>query len=386
MRDYRIGLLVNSMMSGGAEQVILNLASGLANLGITVDLVLLERRGEHLSKLPDNVNLVAIDARSPVTGLIGMLRYILTSRPDALLSALTKSNILALMSKLVFRKTLRVALRFDSFASSTRYSEVSGLTAVKSAVGLWVLKSLLPLADSLIGVSNGVANDLRHLTPRLSDRITVINNPLVSSDHIVRAEADVDHPWFNDEEIQVVLTVGRLVPVKDHRTLLEAFAIVRESRPSARLVLMGDGPEKNSLVTLAERLNVGRYLSIIRYHPNPFAYMSKSSVVVLSSLYEGLSNVLVESLASGAPVVSTDCESGPREVLEGGEFGALVPVGDAKAMARAILHVLDNPVSSDRIDAARSAMFERFSFERSIDEHLKLLFPTESLNVRGRRE
>ena len=156
--------------------------------------------------------------------------------------------------------------------------------------------------------------------------------------------------------------------MKDQATLLRAFAGVIRSRP-ARLVVLGVGPEREKLLELAKSLNVSQLMDLPGFEVNPFAYMSKSKVFVLSSRYEGFPNVLVQAMACGTPVVSTDCRSGPREILEDGRWGHLVPVGDWRTMSEAILGTLDNPVPSDRLIARASD----FSADASIDLYLEVL-------------
>ena len=166
----------------------------------------------------------------------------------------------------------------------------------------------------------------------------------------------------------MVLAAGRLTSVKDHATLLRAFARVLCSRP-ARLLILGVGPERENLLKLADHLGLSQCVDLPGFDPNPFAYMSRSRVFVLPSRYEGFGNVLPEAMACGTPVVSTDCRSGPREILEDGKWGRLVPVGDWRAMAEAILDTLDNPIPSDQLIFRASA----FSSDASIDRYLEVL-------------
>ena len=206
------------------------------------------------------------------------------------------------------------------------------------------------------------------MVPAASHKIITIYNPVVWHDHASKAAAPVDHPWFCDKDMPVVLSVGRLMPVKDHATLLRAFGQVMHSRP-ARLVILGEGPERRNLTELAERLGISQHFDLPGFRVNPFAYMSKSNVFVLSSRYEGLPTVVIEAMASGTPVVSTDCRSGSREILEDGKWGHLVPVGDWRSMAEAIIETLDNPVPSDQLISRASA----FSADASIDRYLEVL-------------
>ena len=351
---------------------MLGLSAGLSGRGISVDLVLVRAEGEYLDQVPEAVRVIDLNSHRTVASLLKLLRYIRRERPEVILSALTPTNVVALIAKLLFRKSLRVVVRED-----TTFTEEFGSGSSKERWVLRVLKWLLPRADDIVSVSNGVSDDLRDVIPAASHKIITIYNPVVWPDHASKAAAPVDHPWFFDKDIPVVLSVGRLMPVKDHATLLRAFAQVVASRP-ARLVILGEGPERRNLTAIAERLGISQYVDMPGFRINPFAYMSRSRVFVLSSKHEGLPTVLPEAMACGTPVVSTDCRSGPREILEDGKWGRLVPVGDWRAMAEAILDTLDNPIPSDQLISRASA----FSADASIDRYLEILTGHPRLDAR----
>ena len=343
--------------------MMLGLASGLAARGVPVDLVLVRAEGEYLAELPDGVRLVDLGSSRTAASFLKLVRYLRRERPDVVLSALTPTNVVALIAKLLFRRSLRVFVRQDS-----TFTEEFDSGSFKERGVLRVLKWLLPTADGIVTVSQGVAADLRSVAPAASYKVITIYNPVVWPDHIEKAVSSVDHPWFQDQNIPVVLSVGRLVPVKEHASLLKAFAHLLEARP-ARLVILGEGPERRNLTELAERLGISRHVDMPGFEPNPLAYMSRSKVFVLPSKYEGFGNVLPEAMACGTPVVSTDCRSGPSEILEDGKWGHLVPVGDWRSMAEAILETLDNPIPSDRLISRAQA----FSADVSIDRYLEIL-------------
>jgi glycosyltransferase involved in cell wall biosynthesis len=197
------------------------------------------------------------------------------------------------------------------------------------------------LADAVVAVSNGVADDLAAFIGLPRDRIQTIYNPVVPANIEELASEPVSHPWFLPGGPPVVMGAGRLRQEKDFPTLVCAFARVRKERP-ARLVIFGESGYDSDpawealLMKLAGELGVADDVSLLGWTANLFAYMARAAVFVLSSRWEGLSNVLIEAMACGCPVVSTDCPSGPREILDGGRFGRLVPVGDDLAMAHAI--------------------------------------------------
>ena len=281
--------------------------------------------------------------------------------------------MIALVARILLRGRLRVVTRI-----ANTYSEELATGSFKHRVALRLLKFLFPVADRIVAVSQGVADDLSEMHPAISARVTTIYNPVFRAEMVEQAAAPVNHSWFETETAPVVVSVGRLATVKDHSTLLRAFAEVLRSR-QARLVILGEGPERENLLELAARLSVAQYVDLPGFKLNPFAYMSKAKVFALSSRYEGFPNVLVQAMACGTPVVSTDCRSGPTEILECGRWGQLVPVGDWRAMAGAIIETLNNPVPSDHL-ISRAAVY---SADASIDRYLEVLTGTVNWTRQG---
>ena len=359
----RVALYLPSLRGGGAERVMLGIATGLADRGMSIDLVLVRAEGEYLNQVPEGVRLIDLNSHRTATSFLKLAGYLRRERPDALLTTLAHANVVALITKLLFGRRLRIIVRIEN-----TFTEVFDNATIKQRQTLRVLKRLLPSADGIVAVSQGVADDLRAIVPAASHKVTAIPNPVVWPDHPQKARESVDHPWFNDEPTPVILSAGRLTTVKDHATLLRAFAETLRSRP-ARLVILGVGPERENLLEMAERLEVSQYVDLPGFKINPFAYMSRAKVFVLSSLYEGFPNVLVQAMACGTPVVSTDCRSGPREILQDGKWGPLVPVSDWRRMSRAILETLDNPIPSDSLISRASD----YSAEASVDRYLQVL-------------
>ena len=366
MTREHVAIYVPSLSGGGAERVMLDLATGLLDRGIRVDLVLVRAEGDYLSQVPIGLRLVDLNSHRAAASLMKLVAYVRRERPTALLATLAEANVMALVAKLLLRGRLRVVTRI-----ANTYSEELTAGSFKHRHALRLLKLLLPTADGIVTVSQGVSDDLRGLIPAVSHKVTTIYNPVARPELVDQAAAPVSHPWFKSESVPVILSAGRLTTVKDHATLLRAFAEVCRTRP-ARLVILGVGPERENLLVLAEGLNVSQHVDLPGFEVNPFAYMSRSKAFVLSSRYEGFPNVLVQAMACGTPVVSTDCRSGPREILEDGKWGHLVPVGDWQGMADAIIETLDNPTPSEQLVARASA----FSADASIDRYLEVLTGT----------
>ena len=362
-RPRPVALFIHSMGGGGAERVMLGIAAELAKRGVLVDLVLNRASGEFIELVPDSVRVIDLNTRRTVVSFLRFIGYLGRDRPSVVISALLGPNVVTLAAKMLFRGNPRVLVRQD-----TTLSDAFTNNSFRNRMMWRVFKCLLPVAEDIISVSQGVADDLRAVIPSVSHKVITIYNPVVWPDNEEEAAVPVGHPWFNDSTTPVVLSVGRLAPQKEFTTLLRAFAQVVACRP-ARLVILGEGPERLNLCEYAESLGITQYVDMPGFRVNPLAYMSKSNVFALSSRFEGLPTVLIEAMACGTPVVSTDCRSGPGEILEGGKWGHLVPVGDWRAMAEAILDSLDNPIPSDQLIARASA----FSADAAIDRYLEVL-------------
>jgi glycosyltransferase involved in cell wall biosynthesis len=214
----------------------------------------------------------------------------------------------------------------------------------------YLLRTFYPWAAGVVAVSRGAADDLVRTSGVSSERVRVVYNPVITPRMLELARQTPDHPWFAPGEPPVILGVGRLTQQKDFPTLVRAFAEVRRVRP-ARLIILGEGPDRPMLERLIAELGVAGDVDLPGFRENALAYMAHAAVFVLSSAWEGLPTVLIEALAAGTRVVSTDCPSGPREILQEGRLGPLTPVGDPKALARAIAEALDRPSDAVPPDA-----------------------------------
>jgi len=327
----RLAIYLPSMRYGGAERAMLNLARGVAERGYAVDLVLAQAEGPYLAEVPERVRLIDLKASRVLKSLPALVRYLRRERPAAMLATWEHANIIALWARRLAGMPGQLVINEqNTISSSTRQA---------SRRHGWLLPTLArrfyPWADGIVAVSNGVADDLARVTGTPRECIDVIYNPIITPEIEAKAHAPLDHPWFMPGQPPVVLAAGRLRPQKDFPTLIRAFAQVRAEQP-ARLVILGDGPERPALAGLVQQLGLQQDVSLPGFTGNPYAYMARAALFVLSSRWEGLPTVLVEALYCGAPVVSTDCPSGPPEILAEGRHGQLVPVGDAAALARAI--------------------------------------------------
>ncbi len=377
-----LALFVKSMSGGGAERVMLNLSRTFAERDFRVDLVLANTRGPLLPAVPAAVRVVDLGVGHSLLALPALLRrpgdfarvahptmlfdlphmfgsiprlagYLRRERPEALLSAPTLGNIAALWARRLAAAPTRILVsEHNPLSIRVARRRVRRTTQLPRLV-----RHFYPRADAIAACSKGVADDLATTTGLPRDAIEVVYNPAVNHGGVAREAAEpVDHPWFAPGEAPVILGAGRLSPQKDFATLLRAFALLRRKR-AARLMVLGVGSETERLVGLAAKLGIREDFALPGFVPKRLAYFSRAGVFVLSSAWEGLPTVLIEAMACGCPVVSTDCVAGPAEILEDGVHGDLVPVGDAHALADAMAAALDRPPRRDAL-RARARFFD----------------------------
>lgn len=362
MRRKRLAVFAPSMVAGGAERGALKLAEGLAQRGFDVDLVLAVAEGSRLAEIPSDVRLVDLKARRVLTSLPSLVRYLRREKPHAVASVLDHANVVALWARKLARYPGCVVVIEQNTLSIAAAHGKSRRDRMMPAL----VRRFYPWADYVVGVSEGVVEDLNRIARLDSKKVRVIFNPIVTDDLEEKVRAPVDHPWF-DDNISVFVAAGRLRPQKDYPTLFRAFAKVRSER-AVRLLVLGDGPEREYLEALIENLGIGADVQLLGAKSNPYAYMARAAGFVLSSRWEGLPTVLVEALRCGVPVIATDCPSGPREILADGRFGALVPVGDVGALALAMEAVIDG-----RVARAPDESWSPYELRAVVDDFLELM-------------
>ena len=338
-----------SFRGGGAERVMVTLAQGLASRGIATDLLVAQLEGPNLPAAADRLRVVNLEARRVLAALGKLADYLRRTAPDATISALPHANVVSVWARAIARASTRVVVSEHTIPSLS----ASTSNQLRARVLPYFMRRTYGHADSIVAVSEGVAMDLATLIGAPRERITVIHNPVVTPELIRLSAEPLDDDWFTPEQPPVILSAGRLVATKDYGNLVRAFAAVRARRP-ARLVILGEGPERGALLRLAAELGIAADVSMPGFVANPYRYMSRAAVFVLSSRFEGFGNALVEAMACGVPVVATDCY-GPREILEDGRHGILVPVGQSDALAGAIERQFDAPFTG--IGRERAAAF-----------------------------
>ncbi len=334
----RIAIFLSTSGHSGVDRAMKHLIPELARRGYPVDLLKVRRHGPNLESPPAGVRIIDLGSRHTYSCLPGVVRYLRAERPDVLLADKDRVNRTALLARWLARSSTRLVL-----SSGTTISiDLASRGGFERRLQRFSMGRLYPFADNIIVTSRGVADDMAAYTGLPRERIEVVPSPVVPDDLLTESLPKPDHPWFAEGQPPLILGVGELGARKDFKTLLHAFAQVRRERP-CRLMILGRGRQRERLLQLADELGVANDFELPGFVEQPYPYMAHADVFAFTSRWEGLGFVIIEALAVGTPVVSTDCPSGPAEILGNGRYGALVAVGDYQALARQILRQLDDP-------------------------------------------
>ncbi|ATS17713.1 glycosyl transferase [Parathermosynechococcus lividus PCC 6715] len=362
----KVSIFLPSLNGGGAERVMVTLANGFAARGYAVDLVLATAQGPYLKDVRPEVQIVNLRAGRVIKALLPLARHLRRTRPAALLSAMNHANVVAALAHRWSGVPSRLVLSEHNTISVVAQRERSVAGRIVYALVPWMYR----WADSLTAVSQAAARDLEQFAHLPAGAVRAIYNPFDLQRIHRMAHNEPRHPWLAPGQPPVVLAIGRLTEQKNFSTLIRAFAQSR-LRGNARLLILGEGPLRPALLAEAAACGLKEEdFQMPGFIDNPYAFLARAGVFVLSSRWEGLPGVLIEAMACGTPVVSTDCPSGPNEILEGGRWGRLVPVGDSAALANAIDAVLAAPRDSLPNVRLRAADFDQ---ERAIDTYLAAL-------------
>lgn len=351
-----------TLHGGGAEKVVLALTNGFIERGISVDLVLVNAEGEYLNQINPDVNVIDLQQTRALTAVIPLVKYLREFKPSVLISHMSRANLAAIIAKQCARVDTSLILVEHNTLSATQSK------LFRAKLFPFFMKLLYPKAEAIIGVSQAASRDLEKSLNLKTESITTIYNPVVDNTLGFKAKQPLKHQWLKPGSPPVFLAVGRLTEQKDFYTAINAFAIVRKNIPS-RLIILGEGELRPQLEELIDTLDIAQDVHMAGFVQNPFAYMSKAAAFILSSRWEGLGNVLIEAMACGTPVISTNCPHGPKEILEEGKYGQLVPIGDANALAKAMQKTLETPRDCERLIERANY----FSVQRAITQYLAVI-------------
>lgn len=335
----RLAIFISFSGDGGVEHMVMNLLGEFCNYDLDIDLLTIRAQSRHLREIDRRIRWLPLKSKHSLTSVPELAGYLKKHHPTAMLAVKDRAGRAAIMARRISGVKTRLAIRLGT--------NLSAALAHRSSWQRWSRTWPMPLiykdTDQVIAISRGVAEDAHRLTGLPMNRIKVIRNPVIT-DNLARLAAEpAPHLWLGSERAcPVIMGAGRLTRQKDFPTLLRAFALLRQQRP-LRLIVLGDGRDRPALEALAHNLRIEDDLLLPGFQKNPYNWLTRADLFALSSLWEGSGNVLTEAMALGVPVVSTDCPSGPGEMLQHGRIAPLVPVSDWHALAAAMGSVLTAP-------------------------------------------
>lgn len=334
MQIKRIAVFIPSLRGGGVERFSVHLTKEFVEKGHEVDLVLTKAEGPNLVLLDPRVNVVDLRSNRVAGSMMGLIRYLKRRRPVALLSCMAHANVIALMARFFSGIKTRLVISVHNIMS--RAPALSPLK--RDRVLYWIARIFYRFADKTICVSAGIASDVVAVAGLNREEVEVIPNPVPAPKSFAPCERDL-HPWLLDDNLFVIMGLGRLVPEKGFDILINAFArISYDSR--CRLLIYGEGRERAALEAQIDKLGLSEKVSLPGYINDPGPALARAAVLAVPSRLEGFGIVIVEAMHHGTPVVASDCPGGPKDILDNGELCPIVPVGDERALALAIVEAM----------------------------------------------
>lgn len=364
VQSKKIALFFATSGHSGVDTVVKNLIEEFSKQSVHFDLLRIHNHGPHIETLPENVRDIRFPVKHKLTALPFLAHYLITEKPDVVLTANHSLNRLTLLARLLVFSQSKVVIRMG-MSIEGKTGEMPKKRRQKTIASM---KFWYRFADSVIVPSLGLGVEMKKLVQIDETKLHVINNPVVTEKLKKLSLQSIDEVWLKQKKYPLILAVGSLEKRKDFTTLIKAFAMLL-SQKQARLIILGEGKERSNLTQLVEKLGVAEQVKLPGFRQNPYAYMKKADLFVLSSLREGSGAVLVEALACGTPVVSTACPVGPDEILQQGKLGKLVSTGDIKGLSEAMLETLLNPLPEQQLLEGAEA----FRSDLSARQYLKAL-------------
>lgn len=357
--NIKLILFIPNLSGGGAERVFVNLAEIFTERGIDVELVVGNAVGE-LAPFVKNINVLDLRSSSVIRSIIPLMRHIQKSKPDILLSGMPHANLAAIIAIKLSRTKCRVIASvhenaFFAFQHISLYEKFI----------LYSLKFAYFFCNGFTAVSRGLLKSSEsYYKESLPQQRTSIYNPIIKDLTSINIAKYI--PQKGNEKPYKIISAGRLSHEKNFRMLINAFSKLEDKR-NFTLTIYGEGPERSALEKLISDLQLEELIKLPGYTHNLADELAQSDLFVMTSLWEGFGNVLVEALAAGCQVISSDCESGPREILSDGKYGQLIPVNDVDALVKAINKARSGPKPLFDLD-----MLKPFTFKSVGDQYIKL--------------
>ena len=363
-----LAIFAGAVTGGGVEKVIVNLANEIAIRGISVDLLIADDKGISYINFNAGVTVITLKSKRVFFCIPELILYLIRVRPNVLFSAMEYVNVIAIFSKIISFTSTRVVV--SSHAPLEYFVREQNFFIRRLLSKL--LSILYHNVDKIITVSKGLEEELISELNINREKILTIYNPVINESLVNLGLEDLSDFWVKSSKSPYIISVGRFSSEKDYPTLIRAFDLVRKKR-DVRLVILGEGPEMENINKLINFQGLSRFIYTPGFILNPYAFIRNAACFVLSSKGEGFGNVLVEALALGCPIVSTNCNFGPVEILENGMWGSLVSVGDYESMANSILTTLDFNKSVS--ESLLNAHLEQFTVSVSVEKYINVLFP-----------
>ena len=357
----KIFFILPSLAGGGAERVLLTLANGFSKKSNNVYLLLIDNQGVYKDEVLENIQIINLESNRVLSSFFSIRQWIIEIEPDIIFSSIAHLNLLLLFIK----KTIKKSKSKFIIRESNTLSKVNK-KSIKIAIIKTLVKKFYPVSDLIIVPSKGVAKDLIN-NFNIKNKIEFMNNPIDYNWLKSQSKKPLEDPFLLQSSKNFIVGVGSLTKQKDFSTLIKAFLAVKKKK-DFKLIILGEGPERSSLEQLIIRLGLENDVSMPGFVKNPFNYLKASSLFVLSSLFEGSPNVLIQALLLNIPCVSTNCQSGPREILRDGKYGQLVEVGDHLEMSEAIINVLEKKREISSLKRIR----KEYDSDKIVDKYLQL--------------
>lgn len=379
----KIAIFISSFRAGGGEINMINLANNFVDRGFKVDLLVMKPVGKCRDMIKSSVNIVNVDSGRIIFSIPRIISYLRKNRPNFIIATDEFSHIISLTSvKLSLVRTKTVFRVGNMF--SILFSRYKGLK--QGVIIPFIAKRIYRYADIFIANSFGVADDIENFFKISKKKINIIHNPKKIKKIIEMSKKDAGHNWVDEKDLPVILFAGRLREQKNIPILIRAFAETSSRIPS-RLLLIGIGRERARLERLVKELNIDKFVDFFGFSENPYSFMSKVDIFATTSIWEGFSNSLQEAMICGAPVIATDCSSGPREMIapdtdplhrmnsgvEYGKYGILVPMNKVEEVSTAMENLLKNKEIKEKYSKLSSLRGESFNSNKIFDQYLEAL-------------
>ncbi len=374
-KKAHIGFFLPSLSGGGSERVFVNLANEFSSRGFKIDFILAKKEGPYLVDVNKNINIIDFKSKRVLFSLFPLIKYLRKKKPKVLISSMEYVNIIAILAKVISGSKTRAIIRVANAPSEY----LQKIKPSKRFLLLYGSMFFYRFADIIIALPERVVDDLVKIFKISRNKIKILYNPTVTAKLLEKSKEKPKNLQFNKKNQPIILAVGRLNIQKDFPTLIKAFAELRKKR-EAKLIILGEGKERGSLEKLTRKLKIENDIDLPGFTDNPYPFMAHADIFVLSSIFEGFGNVLIEAMSLGTPVVSTDCPNGPAELLgpivsedscgiKNGKYGKLVPVGNYEMLAKAIEETLDNPIDPELLKLRAND----FHVEKIADDYLRAI-------------